>query len=129
MHAAFTEDKIYYSFDIYVLKLQNVELYPLITAIINSKLAQYYWNVKSRKRVEGSFPKINSSDFLSLPIPKNIENHTVIIHQLQQLSTAICEGTYSFAEKENEIVTNKRWNVKFWQYNGRSLIKYTNSGF
>ncbi|MDR1593838.1 MAG: N-6 DNA methylase [Prevotellaceae bacterium] len=103
VRAAFVEDKIYYSFDIYVLKLQNDELYPLVTAIINSKLAQYYWKVKSRKRVEGSFPKINSNDFLSLPIPKNIENNTAIIRQLQQLSTVICEGTYSFTEKENEI--------------------------
>jgi len=103
VRATFVEDKIYYSFDIHVLKTQNTELYPLITAIINSKLAQYYWKVKSRKREESSFSKINSSDFLSLPMPKNIENSTIITNQLQQLSAAICGGIYSFAEKEDEI--------------------------
>jgi type I restriction-modification system DNA methylase subunit len=103
VRAAYIEDKIYYSFDIHVVKLQNIELYPLVTAIINSKLAQYYWKVKSRKRMGASFPKINSSDFLSLPIPVDIENDTVVVRQLRQLSMAICKGAYSFAEKENEI--------------------------
>jgi type I restriction-modification system DNA methylase subunit len=103
VRAVFVNSKIYYSSDIYVLKLQNAKLYPLITAIINSKLAQYYWNVKSRKRIKSSFPKINSSDLLLLPIPQNIENNTDIVTQLQQLSMAISEGAYSFAEKETEM--------------------------
>jgi hypothetical protein len=101
--ACYSNNKIYFDSNIYVIKLQDNNLYPIITAIINSDVAQYYWKVKSRKRVGGSFPKINSGDFLSLPIPKNLDINSDVIMQLYQLSSKLSEGKYSFEEKKAEL--------------------------
>jgi hypothetical protein len=101
--ACYSNNKIYFDSNIYVIKLNDNDLYPIITAIINSDLAQYYWKVKSRKRMGSSFPKINSGDFLSLPVPKKLDINSEVMMQLHQLSSELTDGVYSFEEKKTEL--------------------------
>lgn len=77
LKAAFCNYKLYYDFDIHVIKLENPSLYPIITAILNSNLVKYYSKIMLRKREGGSYPKINNADLLSLPIPFSFDARIV----------------------------------------------------
>ncbi len=75
--AVFSKEKLYYDFDIYVLKLKDANLYNLFTAILNSQFVEYYINQFLKKRIGGSFPKIGINDIKSIPIPTNLNEYSV----------------------------------------------------
>ncbi|KAA6328100.1 Type IIS restriction enzyme Eco57I [termite gut metagenome] len=101
IRAVYSDEKIYFNTDIYAIKLKDSKLYYTIVCCLNSELINYYSQVKLRKRVDGAFSKLNSSDFENLPIPKHFNK--IIVEQLNTLSKGILNGDYSFEDKKNEI--------------------------
>jgi hypothetical protein len=101
IRAVYSDEKIYFNTDIYAIKLNDSELYYTIACCLNSELINYYSQVKLRKRVDGAFSKLNSSDFENLPIPKHFNK--IIVEQLNTLSQGVLNGDYSFEDKKNEI--------------------------
>lgn len=99
--AVYSNDKIYFGSDIYVFKLQNPKLYHTITCCLNSKLLNFFSQVKLRKRIDSVLSRLDSSDLERMLVPAKI-NQT-IVEQLNTISKGISNGIYSFAEKENEI--------------------------
>ncbi len=69
LKAIYTNNTTYYCFDIYSIQLKVSNLYPLIVAILNSNLINYYIMIRHRKRILDSYPKITMEDVKKIPIP------------------------------------------------------------
>lgn len=100
-NAIYSKDKIYFGTDIFVVKLQNPELYHVITCCLNSDLIDYYSQIKLRKRIDGALTRLNSTDLKKLPIPKKLD--PIIVGQLTNLSEKIHSRIHSFDEKKEEL--------------------------
>jgi hypothetical protein len=99
--AIYSDKKIYFNTDIYAIKLKNPQLYHTIVCCLNSELVNYYSQVKLRKRIDGAYSKVNSSDFEKIPVPEYFNE--IIVEQLNAISKDILGGNYSFEEKKDEI--------------------------
>lgn len=106
--AVYCSSKIYFSSDIWVLKLKNPDLYYLIQAILNSRLVNYFLSIKARKREGSSYPKVNQSDIGNIPIPMFLDSNTV--KEINDLSEKLTAGEIKYEqnieEKMNELVFN-----------------------
>jgi hypothetical protein len=101
IRAAYSDKKIYFNTDVYVIKLKNPGLYHTIVCCLNSELVNYYSQVKLRKRIDGAYSKVNTSDFEKIPVPKYFNE--IIVERLNVISKGISDGDYSFEEKKDEI--------------------------
>ena len=99
--AIYTDEKIYFRSDIYVIKLQNPQLYHTITCCLNSELLNYYSQVKMRERIDSAFSRLDSSDIKRIPIPRKFDS--TIVEKLNSLSKGISDGLYSYEDKKNEL--------------------------
>ncbi len=99
--AVYSNEKIYFGTDIYVIKLQNPELYHTVVCCLNSDLLNYFSQVKLRKRIDSALSRLDSSDLKKIPVPKKF--NTIIVEQLNVLSKGILKEDYSFEDKKNEI--------------------------
>ncbi len=95
-----SKEKIYPTAHINTIKLNNIN-YILYTAILNSKLAEYYLKVKYWQRLNASFPRINQDPILQIPIPKN--KNPEIVKQIEYLSQQFTDGKIKFKDKEEEF--------------------------
>lgn len=101
LKAVYTNEKIYFNFDVHVIKLTNPDLYYLFTAILNSSVANYYINLVLRKRIFDFHSKIDKSDFCNIPVPKVLNEEKA--SQISAISKQLSNGTYQYAEKEQEL--------------------------
>lgn len=99
--AVYSNEKIYFGTDIYVIKLQNPELYHTVVCCLNSELLNYFSQVKLRKRIDSALSRLDSSDLKKIPVPKRFNK--IIVEQLNVLSKGILNGDYSFEDKKDEI--------------------------
>jgi hypothetical protein len=99
--AVYSNEKIYFGTDIYVIKLQDPELYHTIVCCLNSDLLNYFSQVKLRKRIDSALSRLDSSDLKKIPVPKRFNK--IIVEQLNVLSKGILNGDYSFKDKKDEI--------------------------
>ena len=106
IQAAYVKYKLYFSTLIYVIKLKNHELYPLVTAILNSKLINYYISIKSRKRPTDNFPNIETRDIKEIPIPKNIDKNiqTSINELVEKIITKKIEYNEAIEKELNNLI-------------------------
>ncbi|WP_413512473.1 N-6 DNA methylase [Myroides odoratus] len=113
--ALYSSSKIYFDFDLHVIKLNSQNLYGLITAILNSHFINYYIDLFFRKRLAGSYPKIGNDDILSLPIPKDLDEN--ITKKISDISKGLSEGQYQYSEKEpllNELIFDL-YGLSYWE--------------
>lgn len=101
IRAIYSSQKLYFDFDLHVIKLNEKKLYYLITAILNSHLINYYTDLFLRKRIKGSYPKIGNEDILNIPIPKELDQK--LVKQISNLTQKLTEGKYEYSEKEQEL--------------------------
>ncbi len=99
--AVYSSEKIYFGTDIYVIKLQNPELYHAVVCCLNSELLNYFSQVKLRKRIDSALSRLDSSDLEKIPVPKRFNK--IIVEQLNILSRGILKGDYSFEDKKSKI--------------------------
>lgn len=99
--AVFTEDFLYCNTDVFLIKLKDEDYYHLFAAILNSDIIDYILSISYRKRSGGSFPKIDVSDLLNIPIPQYFD--PMILNQINILSREIIDGKYSFEERKKEL--------------------------
>ncbi|WP_158576698.1 DNA methyltransferase [Parabacteroides sp. AM08-6] len=99
--AVYSNNKVYFGTDIYVIKLQDPELYHTIVCCLNSELLNYFSQIKLRKRIDSSLSRLDSSDIKKIPIPKRFNK--TIVEKLTLLSREISEGVYLFEEKKDEL--------------------------
>lgn len=99
--AVYSNEKIYFGTDVYVIKLQNPDLYHTVVCCLNSELLNYYSQVKLRKRIDSALSRLDSSDLEQIPLPKTFNK--IIVEQLNVLSKGILSGDYAFEDKKNEI--------------------------
>ena len=93
-------DRFYPTAHINTLKLNNCNYY-LYTAILNSKLIEYYLKIKYWQRQKSGFPRINQDPILQIPIPKN--KNPEIVKQIENLSNQFTNGTIKLEKKEKEF--------------------------
>ncbi len=86
--------------DINTLKLNNSNYY-LFTAILNSKLVEYFLKLKFWHRAGSSFPRINETAIPQIPIPKNRSEE--LVNQIEKLSEQFTKGIIAFKDKEDEF--------------------------
>lgn len=99
--AVYSNEKTYFGTDIYVIKLQDPELYHTVVCCLNSELLNYYSQVKLRKRIDSALPRLDTSDLKQIPLPKTFNK--IIVERLNVLSKGILRGDYSFEDKKDEI--------------------------
>lgn len=92
--------KFYPSADLSVLKLNNSNFY-FFTAVLNSRLAEYYLKVKSWNRVDNGHARINQDAIPLIPIAKN--KNSKIVKQIEHLSKEFTNGKIKFEDKEEEF--------------------------
>lgn len=121
MKAIYVEEKVYFDFDIYVLKLLEENYYYLVTSILNSKLIDYYININLRKRFEGSFPKIGIDDIKSIPIP-DIKDKDVL-NQISELCKKLTEREITLSENINKKLNGLIYDLYGLSYLERQRIE------
>lgn len=115
LKAIYTNQKIYFDFDLHCLKLEDETLYYLVVAILNSNLTNYYLDLFYRKRINGSFPKIGHNDILNIPIPKELDE--TLFLEISELSKNLSEGKYQYSEKEGELneLIYDLYDLSYWE--------------
>ena len=100
--AAYSEDKIFYNFDVYSIFLKKISRYYLITAIINSNVINYFVDLLYRKRADGSFPKIGSDTIKNIPIPNDLDED--LEKQISKIGRDLTNKKYQYdGEIENKL--------------------------
>ncbi len=94
------DDKIYPTCDLNIIKLKNHD-YLLYTAILNSKLTEYFLKILFWQRLDAGEPRINKDPILQIPIP--INKKPKIVLEIENLSKQFTNGTIKFADKEDEF--------------------------
>lgn len=94
-----SSSKFYPSADLSVLKLNNPDYY-FYTAILNSKLAEYYLKVTSWNRLDKGHSRINQDAVPQIPIPTN--KNQELVKKIEQLSTQFTNNDVGFRDKEIE---------------------------
>ncbi len=115
LKALYTNEKVYFNFDVHVIKLSNVNLYFLFTALLNSNIVNYYINLVLRKRIFDFHSKIDKSDFCNIPIPKVLNQNTV--SKISDISQHLSEGKYEYSEKEGELneLIYDLYELSYWE--------------
>lgn len=115
LKAVYTNEKIYFNFDVHVIKLTNPDLYYLFTAILNSSVVNYYINLVLRKRIFDFHSKIDKSDFCNIPVPKVLNEEKV--SQISAISKELSEGKYEYSEKEQELneLIYDLYELSYWE--------------
>jgi len=103
LSAVFVKEKVYFDLHLYIiqLKLEYEDYYYVISAILNSTIAEYLLHIKFFKRLTASYPRINKEDILNFPIPKHIPKDTY--KQIEKLTKNITSGKYTYEEKKEEL--------------------------
>ncbi len=94
------KEKIYPTAHINTLKLNN-QYYYFYTAILNSKLVEYYLKIKFWQRQKTGFPRINQDPVLQIPIPKYLNSK--IVKKIEKLSKKLTVENVKFKDKEDEF--------------------------
>lgn len=92
--------KFYPSADLSVLKLKEND-YFLYTALLNSKLIEYYLKVKFWNRQVTGHSRINQDPILQIPIP--VIKNSDLIDKISKLSEQLTNHVFKFEEKEEEL--------------------------
>jgi len=103
MIAVYTSELIFYSTNLLGLKLMDNTKYLLFTALLNSKIIQYFSDIVIRKRVDSDFSITNDKDLIKIPVPKYLDEK--IVNQITELSKNITEGTIEYKDVEKELDT------------------------
>ncbi len=94
------DERTYPTCDLNTLKLNNQD-YFLYTAILNSKLVEYYLKIMYWQRLYAGEPRINQDPILHIPIPKN--KNPEIVKEIENLSKEFTNGKIEFEDKEEEF--------------------------
>ncbi len=94
------DEKIYPTCDLNTVKLNNQNYY-FYTAILNSKLVEYYLKINFWQRLYAGEPRINQDPILQIPIPKYLNSETV--KKTEKLSKELTVGNVKFKDKEEEL--------------------------
>ena len=115
LKSIYTNNFIYFDFDLYVIKLKDKGFYNLIVAILNCNLTNYYINIHLKKRLEGSFPKIGIEDIKKVPIPKDLDQD--LVAQISNISKDLTEGKFEYSEKEEELneLIYELYELSYWE--------------
>lgn len=111
----YVKEKIYFDFDLHIMKLIDANHYVLINAILNSKFINYYINLFLRKRYIGSFPKIGNDTILNLPLPNDFDE--ILITKISILSQNLTERKCNYEEKEEELnkLIYDLYELSYWE--------------
>ncbi|QMU64719.1 MAG: hypothetical protein GKR88_10755 [Flavobacteriaceae bacterium] len=115
INSIYVKQKIYFDFDLHVMKLVDETLYDLVNAILNSKLINYYINLFLRKRYIGSYLKIGNDAILNLPLPKDLDQH--LVNQISDLSRKFTKGEYKYSEKSDDLnqLIYELYELSYWE--------------
>lgn len=120
INAVYVKETFYFSNLLYGLKLDN-ENYYLFTAIINSKVIDYFLKQKHQKRVGSNFSYLNVSAIKEIPIPKELDNNTAV--KIISTSKELTEGKYEYNDKVTEKLNELIFDLYDLSYLERQRIK------
>ena len=110
--ATFSEQKIFFSSNVYILKLNDNHLYHFFTALLNSNIFGYLSYLKYVKRASSSYSLINFDDLKNMPIPR-LDDES-LVKKISDLSKKISDGEESY---EDEKIKTKLNNWIYELYN------------
>jgi len=100
INAVYINYNAFFSTRIYSIKLQNSNYYNLFTALLNSDLINYYLAQKFRKRLNGNFPKIDTTAIENIPIPKYMDED--LVPEISEMSQKLTRGKLKYSGKTKE---------------------------
>ncbi len=101
INAVFTDNKIAFSTYVFCLTIKNEDLYYFITAILNSKLSNYFLHNFTKKRVDSNFENIDLHALQNIPIPKDLNSN--LVTQISEISKDLSDRKFEYSEKEQEL--------------------------
>ncbi len=118
--AHFYENDICVSSEIFSIRVIN-DNYHLFTALFNSYLVNYYLNITSLLRTEGSYPKINIVSIKNIPIPKDLDNETA--KKISEISKQLTEGKIKYEGRVKEELNELIYDLYDLNYLERQRVK------
>ena len=115
VQAVYVKEDLFFSNLIYVIKLNNPQLYFFFTAIINSDLINYFIIQKYKSRTGDNFSNISTETIKNIPIPKQLEDN--LLSKISILSEELATDRYEYSEKErelNELIYNL-YELSYWE--------------
>jgi hypothetical protein len=87
----------------------------LFNAITNSDLISYILNIKLINRHKDSWAKLNKTNLLDIPIPKDLDED--LVSQISEISKGLTEGIYGYSEKEKELneLIFRLYELSYWE--------------
>lgn len=119
--AMYSPDKIYFDFDVHVIKLANPKFYYLFTALLNSEFVNYFITIHLRKRVFDTHTKIDKTDFAKIPIPNEMDDD--LVKEISQISKELTDGKYELGPKVSDKLNNLIFDLYDLSYIERQRIK------
>jgi len=119
--ACYIKEKVYFNFDIHVIKIKDDSFNYLFTAIFNSYLVNYYLNIVKRKRIDSSFPKISNDDFQDIPVPKILDED--LVSEISEISRQLTEGKLKYEGKTKEELNDLIFDLYDLGYLDKQRIK------
>ncbi|NGF75256.1 N-6 DNA methylase [Fluviicola sp. SGL-29] len=115
VQAVYVKEDLFFSNLIYVVKLNNSQLYFFFTAIINSDLINYFIVQKYKSRTGDNFSNIGTETIKNIPIPKQLE--VDLVSKISILSEELATGKYEYSEKEQELneLIYDLYELSYWE--------------
>ncbi|QIK52911.1 N-6 DNA methylase [Dysgonomonas sp. HDW5B] len=99
--AVYTPNSIVFSVNIFGIKLHNSDYGYFITALLNSTLINYIFNIRDKKRIGDNLPRIDGNIIKNIPIPKYLDEN--IVSQISEISRKLTIGEYRYDAKKEEL--------------------------
>nr|WP_274704131.1 N-6 DNA methylase [Polaribacter marinus] len=121
INAVFVKETFYFSNLLFGLKLEDKNYYYLFTAIINSKVIDYFLKQKHQKRFGSNFSYLNVSAIKELPIPKELNNNTAF--EISRISKNLTDKEYKYNNEVQENLNELIFDLYDLSYLERQRIK------
>lgn len=106
IRAAYSNKNLFFSNLIYGIKLHEEKTYPLITALLNSELIDYFLTLKYRRRSSANMSNITTIAIKNIPVAKQLDEY--LVSEISEISKHLTDGEIKYdgdvKTKLNELV-------------------------
>lgn len=119
--AAYSDACLFFSNLIYGIKLQDKSLYPLITAILNSDLIDYFLIQKYRRRDGANMANITTVAIKNITIPKYLDKH--LVSQISELSQSLTDKKLEYKAEVKTLLNELIYDLYELSFYEKQRIK------
>lgn len=113
--------RCYFSTYFFFIKLQNIKLYHLFVAILNSDLVEYFIDYKYRKRGGANMENLDKKAIKNIPIPKYLDEH--LVSQISELSQSLTDKKLEYKAEVKTLLNELIYDLYELSFYEKQRIK------